>query len=343
MDLTRLSIDSPEWIAFAASHPNASSFHQPAWAQFLAECYGYRPFALVLSDGSGSIITGMPVLEVCSWLTGHRLVSLPFTDYCPPLATDGAALLALTQALAASFAKPGELHLDLHAPLPSIPGVYLRSDAVSHRLALSSDPQAIFRTFKKKRVQQRIRKAEQAAVAVRRGETRADMDVFYRLHVMTRQRLGVPVQPKRFFNLLWQRLVEHGLAFLLTAYTGRVPIASAIFLVSNGTVIYKHSASDRAYWHLRPNNLVLWRAIQWGCEHGCHTFDLGRSDLADEGLRSFKGGWGATEKALVYSTIANKPPRPHGQAIPRGLSLAIRHSPPLVCRAIGELLYAHSA
>lgn len=343
MNVTRLNIDSPAWGAFVARRPAATAFHHPAWAQFLAACYGYQPYALVLNDGSGSIVAGLPVLEVRSWLTGRRLVSLPFTDCCPPLATDDTALRALTQALAAHLAQPGASRLEVRAPLPAMPGVYLSSDAVSHRLALSPDAEAVFRTFKKKRVQQRVRKAEQAEVAVRRGKTRADLDAFYHMHVLTRQRLGVPVQPKRFFDLLWQRLIEGGLGFLLIAYAGSVPIASAVFLVWNGTVIYKHSASDRAHWHLRPNNLILWRAIQWGCEHGCHTFDLGRSDLADEGLRGFKSGWGATEEALVYSTIGRKPPRPHGRGIERGLSLVIRHTPPLVCRAIGEVLYAHAA
>jgi hypothetical protein len=57
----------------------------------------------------------------------------------------------------------------------------------------------------------------------------------------------------------------------------------------NGSLIYKYSASDPAYWRLRPNNLLLWRAIQWACENGYHTFDMGRTDLAGGSGRDLLG------------------------------------------------------
>ncbi len=341
MNVTRLSIDSPEWGAFVAAHPAATAFHHPAWAQLLAECYGHRPFVWTQTDDSGAIVAGIPVMEVRSWLTGDRMVSLPFTDCCPALARDGAALISLTLALAADLRTPGMPRLEVRGPLPAIPGVHASSDWVSHTLALSSDPEAIFRSLKKTQVQQCIRKAERGGVCIRRGDTRGHLDTFYRMHVMTRRRLGVPVQPRGFFDLLWKEVVEPGLGFLLVAYAGSVPVAAAVFLAWNGTLVYKYSASDPAYWKLRPNQLILWRAIQWACERGCHTFDMGRTALTDRGLRDFKGGWGTIEVPLVYSTIGGKPRRPPKRRLQQALTLIVRHSPPFVCRAIGEAFYGH--
>jgi CelD/BcsL family acetyltransferase involved in cellulose biosynthesis len=342
MNLQRLEITDPAWTKFVNSCSTATAFHHPAWAELLSACYGYRPFALVLLDGD-KVIAGMPFLEVGNALTGRRWVSLPFTDYCPPLAEGEAALTALTEALIEQRRREGIRAIEVKAPLPTGEGVHTRSDAVIHTLALSPDPDAVFHTFKKTQVQQCIIKAERDGVTVRRGDSVADLAIFYALHVQTRRRVGTPVQPRRYFDLLWKRLFEPGLGFLLVAYKGDVPLAGAVFLAWNGTVIYKYSASDPAHWRLRPNNLLLWTAIQWACENGYRTFDFGRTDLTDEGLRNFKNGWGTKEEPLIYSVIADRPPRPSSGRLKKAMGAVIRRSPSWVCRLIGECFYKYAA
>jgi len=84
-----LMVPSDErWVAFVNSIPNANIFHHPAWIGLMAECYGYRPFVVALCDEKGEITAGLPLMEVNSWLTGRRWVSLPFTDHCHPLSSD---------------------------------------------------------------------------------------------------------------------------------------------------------------------------------------------------------------------------------------------------------------
>jgi CelD/BcsL family acetyltransferase involved in cellulose biosynthesis len=117
-------------------------------------------------------------------------------------------------------------------------------------------------------------------------------------------------------------------------------VAAALFLAGNGTVIYKFGASDEAAWSLRPNHLLFWHAIRAACEDGYGTFDFGRTDAGHDSLATFKRSWGAEEEPLAYSILGRAPPAEagHGTA-ERVLGLVIRHTPPLVCRAAGELLY----
>jgi lipid II:glycine glycyltransferase (peptidoglycan interpeptide bridge formation enzyme) len=201
----------------------------------------------------------------------------------------------------------------------------------------------VFRTFKRTQVQQRILKAEKEGLTVRRAESwQAVADTFYRLHVSTRRRLGTPVQPKRYFRLLWERLVEPGLAFILVAYAGERAAAAAVFVNWNRTLIYKYSASDPDLWHTRPNNLVLWNAIRWGCENGYTLFDFGRTEVDNEGLRAFKRGWGTAESDLVYSTLGGGSVDVAGSG---AMSLArpvIQRMPDWFCRAVGELGYRYA-
>lgn len=338
-----LPLNDPRWLAFIeGERAGATAFHHPRWAALLAECYGYRPFVAATLDGD-HVTAGLAMLEVRSALTGHRWVGLPFTDHSPLLAQDEAAAVRLTDGLVELRRHREAPRMAVHGMLPERTGVQLHCSAVIHSLPLSTDADAVFRTFKKTQVRQRIARAEREGLIVHRAQSRADLATFYRLHVETRRRLGTPVQPRRFFDLLWDRLIEPGHGFALSVYQGPIPIASAIFLEWNGTLIYKYSASDPDYWQLRPNNLLLWSAIRWGCEHGCHLFDFGKTELANAGLRDFKRGWGTIEAPLVYASVGTEQsPRSDGRAS-QLLGSLIRNTPPVVGRAVGELLYRHVA
>jgi CelD/BcsL family acetyltransferase involved in cellulose biosynthesis len=330
-----LELDDPQWGAFVSSCPDASPFHHPAWAQLLAECYGLRPFALVTSDTEGAIEAGLPVLQT---LRGRhaRLLSLPFTDACPPLVRSDRA----RSRLAAELALVGRL--ELRGPLAG-EGLVAHLRGVTHVLDLEHEPEALRRRFRPQ-MRRNVARAEREGVVVRRGETRADLvDTFYALHLRTRRRQGVPVQPRRFFGLLWDRLIDQGLGTVLLAYSGTTPVAGAVFLTWNRAVTYKFGASDPAYWGLRPNNLVFWEAIREACGRGDRTFDFGRTELDNRGLREFKSGWGAREEPLVYTFAGAAPPAEGRGLVVRALGTAIRHSPAWVCRAVGEAGYRYAA
>lgn len=340
--LTALDIDDQRWTRFVDQTPGALPFHHPTWARLLADCYGFRPFAFVLQDGD-RIAAGIPVVEIRNVLGRRRWISLPFTDYLPPLARDERLTPLLVAELEAARRKQGISQLEIRTAVDARP-VRSRPAGVFHVLRLAPDPASVFRTFQRSQVQQRIVKAEREGVLVRRAVSKADLThTFYELHLETRHRLGVPIQPRRYFELLWERIIETGRGFVLLAHWKGVPIAGAVFLAWNGNVIYKYSASLQEFWKLRPNNFIIWNAIRWGCENGFHTFDFGRTEPGNEGLRSFKSGWGTTEHPLSYSTLSGNEPT---QAVSRAAEMLrwpIQTMPPWFCRLVGELAYKRAA
>ena len=336
-----ISLDDPRWLELVASAEASTPFHHPAWARLLADAYGYPAHALVLPGGEDRIDAGVPVLEVGGGLRRRRYVSLPFTDSCPPLVRDG-DITPVVEALVRAHASGDVPRLELRADLP-VDGGVRTSVGVLHRLALDSDPDRVFAGFHKSRVQQAIARAEREGVRVHRAETAGDLaDVFFRLHVETRSRLGAPVQPRRYFRLLWERMIEPGLGFLLLASVGRQPVAGAVFLVWKRTVIYKYGASAHDSLRVRPNHALLWHAIRWAAENGHGTMDFGRSDPWNAGLRSFKSGWGAKEEDLVYTHLGAETT---GTAVGgrRLLEPVLRRSPEWVARVVGELFYRYAA
>ena len=341
-ELKVLAIDDPRWASFVLGAPGAVPFHRPEWARLLANCYGHRAFALTRVDETGRVHDGLPILEIAYPWGGRQWTSLPFTDSCPLLAASDESRLALVDRLDAERRARGVARLEIRAPIPG-PSAQLRTVGVTHRLVLASDPGAMFRRFKPA-VQRAIAKAQREGVTIAVARNPADLgDTFYRLHAATRARLGVPVQPRRYFRMLWGALIDTGLGFVLLASAGGRVIAAAVFLAWNGTIEYKYGASSPEFWALRPNNLLFAAAIRRGSEEGYHTFDFGRTDLDDTGLRTFKLGWGAEEEPLVYSRLGASWAESPASRLAARLRPLLRRSPSWVCRLIGEIAYKYAA
>jgi CelD/BcsL family acetyltransferase involved in cellulose biosynthesis len=336
LEVKLLDISDDRWIPFAVSRPNSSMFHHPSWALALAECYGHRPFIVAVCDDAGRIRAGLPVVEIGGWLVGRRWMSLPYTDHCAPLCEDEEALAALTQALIYIYAQGRVSSMELRWELPNHEAIHSGCQHVRHSLRLDPGTQAVLGGFHRTH-RQNIATAERRGVRIEWGVELAQLDAFYDLHLETRRRKGVPVQPRRFFDLIKRRVMDHGLGFILLAFKGSSCVAGGLFLYWHKTLTFKYAAASVEDQELRANNLLTWTAIRWACEGGLTLFDWGRTDLANNGLRRFKNGWGAEETPLVYSTLGHTPNRAADSTLKRIMGTVIRKSPAWVCRAAGTL------
>src|SRR5437763_6007393 len=78
-------LQDPRWVKFLDSHPDASVFHFPGWLNALRKTYGYEPQVFTTAAETSDLTDGIVFCKVDSWLTGSRLVSVPFADHCQPL------------------------------------------------------------------------------------------------------------------------------------------------------------------------------------------------------------------------------------------------------------------
>ena len=60
-------------------------FHTPGWLEALHRTHGYRPVVLSTFARDQELRNAMVFCRVDSFLTGCRLVSVPFADHCEPL------------------------------------------------------------------------------------------------------------------------------------------------------------------------------------------------------------------------------------------------------------------
>lgn len=335
-----LSPDDPRWIHYISTHPDACIFHHPNWINSVAECYGYHPSIITLSNPEGSIVAGLPIMEISQPLLRRRLVSLPFSDHCVPLLKQGQYLDPLLGKLTQSEYR-GNAEVEIRWDFSTNPTFRTDSQHVMHCIPLSSnfdDNVAWIHSMHRRNTGM----ARKKGVQVKMGTDAEFVKAFYRLHIQTRRRQGSPVQPLRFFELIRKNILEKGLGFILLAYHEGKCLAGAVFIHFQRTLTYKYGASILEGLSYRPNDLIFWTAIQWGCENGFTRLDLGRTDLDNHGLREFKSRWGAQEVPLTYSYFPSGPKQGGINRLMPFMQVMIRNSPMWVCLLTGKLLYRYA-
>jgi len=332
-------LSDERWQRLVERSANASIFHRREWLMLLHDQYRYPMLACCVTEASGEIVAGLPFACVRSRLTGTRLVALPFSDACAPIYRDGedeATLHALLGEVCDTHLRE-RVDVEIRTELT---GLGRRGERfVRHEVPLSGGLPEVTGRFAKM-TGRGVARAHRDGVQVLRATDEQALLDFYRLHVATRRRQGMPTQPQRFM-LRFASLFERSLGFVLLARVQQRTIAAGVFLSFNGVLTYKYGASDRAHLKHRPNNALFMEAIRWACEQRMHTFDLGRTDLENEGLAAFKRGWGAREIPLAYTLLSERSPRPSAPRARKALAATISRTPPLAGRLIGAALYRH--
>jgi CelD/BcsL family acetyltransferase involved in cellulose biosynthesis len=290
---------SPGWDELLGSHPDTNIFHTAAWARVLSGTYGYLPTYFTARE-EGRLIALLPFMEIRSWLTGTRGVSLPFTDECTPILPDGMPFDEAAREVISRAEFRQWKTIEFRGRARGMGNLPASAEYLTHELDLTPGEEVVFSRFRPN-VQRNIRKAEREGISVAPDSTPAGVREFYRLNCMTRREHGLPPQPARFFENLRSDVMEKGFGTLFLARHKGNAVAGAVFLCFAGKAIYKYGASDRRYQVLRPNNLVFREGIRDLCGKGVRTLSFGRTDLHHEGLRQFKLSWGAVERTLEYA------------------------------------------
>jgi len=335
------------WDEFLERHPRASVFHTTGWLKALRQTYGYEPIAYTTSPPGSDLRNAMIFCRVQSWLTGPRLVSLPFSDHCEPLVDDAADLYSVLSDLKERSRQKKwryfEIRLMDHIEEPqgSFHSTY---SYVLHQLDLSPNLETLFRGFHKDSTQRKIRRAEREGLTYQEGRSESLLDDFYRLFLLTRRRHRLPPQPRKWFLNLTQSLGEA--AKIRVAFKDQRAVAAVMTLRYKDTLVYKYGCSDARFNSLGGMHLLFWRSIQDAKKDGLRTFDLGRSDREGTGLITFKDRWGATRSTLTYSRYTRSARSLDKYKATGDWTLRIARRmfplvPDSILAAAGQMLYKH--
>ncbi|MBW2150006.1 MAG: methicillin resistance protein, partial [Deltaproteobacteria bacterium] len=154
--------DMPEWDAFVEGHPFGWISHLSLWKDVLERSFGHIKghFLAVRDDKQEKIIAGIPIYTVKSWLTGNRLVSVPFLTHCEALISSPEDMEKLLPPILGLYADTRASYIKLNtwrsASLIQEQRLKNGQGYKHHYITLDSTPEDLRKKFHKTSVRQPI-------------------------------------------------------------------------------------------------------------------------------------------------------------------------------------------
>lgn len=340
------------WDKFVSEHPYGWIVHLSGWKKVIESTFPHiRGYHLALIDQqTGTVKAGLPIYEIRSWLTGNRLVSIPFATISDLLVSNEKQsdllineTIQLLKRLKLSYIEIRTLSSET---LRNDNEFHSNSDYKYHYLNLTEGIDAIWKNLSAKSVRYEINKAKKNKIELKIADNEEDLKSFYRIYALTRKRLGLPAQPYLFFKTLYNTFSTSGnVAILLAVLEGKT-IASHLLFKFNGRVSAEAAGDDPDFRNISPSRFLFWEGIKAACMEGYKVYDFGRTSIYNNSLMDFKKRWG-THETDIYTFFYEKEEKSVG-ATSRETSLSYRimryicqNSPDSIQPIISRFCYRH--
>jgi hypothetical protein len=332
----------PRWATLVESHPRSSVFHTAKWLTALQTVYGYEPVAVTTSPPEASLTNGLVFCRIKSWLTGRRLVSLPFSDHCEALIDRPDELDVMLLSMKRDQEKWKSQYIEIR-PVSYYPSTHIGLEESViyqfHHLDLRRSTQELFDDFHRDCVQRKIRRAEREGLKYEAGNSEALLQKFYKLLVTTRRRHSLPPQPLAWFRGLVAAFGNN--IKIRVASKGDLPVASILTLSHKKSVVYKYGGSIASLNKFGGMAFLFWKTIQEAKDEGLEELDMGRSNADNVGLIVFKEHWRAAGTTLSYWRYPLRFREPQSAWRQSLLRRFVQTAPDFALEAVGTLLYRH--
>ena len=143
-------------------------------------------------------------------------------------------------------------------------------------LDLSRGSDALFREFSQTR-RNDIRRAIKNGVSVDPAKGCDDVSAYYAVYVEWARHKALPITGEEQFQETFA--LTNNRQLLLARYEGHVIAGAVLRFFPRGVVEYAANSSLEKTLHLRPNDLLQWRAVEWACAEGMTKYSLGGDHL----------------------------------------------------------------
>jgi hypothetical protein len=238
-----------------------------------------RPFAVLALDGE--VVTGV--------LTGlhdgnQTICGLPSRpQICVDPTKDAASTQrALMDGLLSEAGKSELITVftwpSLELPIFAARGFRRRQLPGNVVLDLSQGADAVFKQFSKDR-RRNVRFAEKNGIEVQLATTPHDIAEAYEVYKAWRETDRKELQGKAFTFEVFERAAQltNNRRLFLARFAGKVVAINIFRLCPGGLFESAANSSLDEFMHLKPNELLQWRGIEWACSQGLRRHSLGGS------------------------------------------------------------------
>jgi len=337
------------WDRFVENHPFGWVCHLSGWKKVLENSFPHmKGYYLALIDENGEIQAGLPIYEVRSWLTGNRLVSIPFATLSDPLIKNENELKILLNYTKGLALKLNITNIEIKSFQTSH---FFKNTSLNkiclfknHHLFLNKSLNELLKLFHPSCIRRVILKSVKLPLEKKKVKKFEELEEFYNLYVITRKRVGLPPQPYKFFISLLKYLgFNNHVNFFLARLNGKTLGGIMLFSFKN-RVSWDAIGIEDYSKKIGITHYLLWKSIEEAYNDKKEIFDFGRTNINNNGLMIFKNRWGTIVSDLpsfyftnnIYSMmITNEKFRK------KLVQQICRISPTPILKSIGNLCYKH--
>jgi hypothetical protein len=156
-----------------------------------------------------------------------------------------------------------------------------------------------------------IKKAQEQGAEVVHGRSYDNLVSFSNLLKITAKRVGFLPAHFNYFNSFIKVFEASDRVMIFFVIFDHQPVAG-VFVVVHGDIAYALAAGSlEDIWHIRPNDLLHWKAMEWAGKKGLSWYHMGfvsepppTEDSPAGGLWRWKREWnGQFEKAHIYRKV----------------------------------------
>ncbi len=306
-----------KWDHFVEMQEDSRFIHLTGFKKVVENTYKFKPVYLYFKRGNEILATFSSFIQN-SILSGKRIISQPFSEYGGLIFSKWLEEKEKIEILENLFERLRSLMKD-----EGIKGMEIRGkvsellEKFSHKIPLGKYG---IKRLKSEMdlwnsvdymVRKAVNKAKREGVSIVKDENFDKIKDFYRLHLISMKRLGSPPHPLSYFLSLKHELMKK-IEIIYAVYQDKI-ISALLGWKVGKSVHVTDNPSDRRFFHLRANDLLFYKLIEWALENNYEIFDLG--PMRYEGQEFYKKKWNleALEYSIYHypfpiSSIAYKPP-----------------------------------
>jgi hypothetical protein len=284
------------WGEYVRSHPDATAFHLPDWAEILRHAYGHRPAYIALEDPSGRLDGVLP-LFLTRGVVSRRRYRTPTMNSAGPLAADAAGVEALVRAACERTERDARL-VTFQSRTPGLDELEPRLASIPKnpvwKAPVPPPDEVDIKRWKKhsRNLYRSVNRALDAGLTWREASGSEDLRTWYELYLATMRKRRILPRSWRQIEATRRLLEPRGEFRLFVVERAAQMLAGVVTYPFNGVVELMYNGSDPTELELRPNHLLNWGVLGWASRNGYAELDIG--DAKEGGpLARFKAQFGA--------------------------------------------------
>lgn len=300
------SIKPEDWNSAVSRSKTAHIYNTIEWAKIIETSMGYKPIYYTAEE-NGKIIGCFHIFEKTAIPCGiAKHISKIRYSYAPPVIISENKKEIFIEMITAvlSDAKNNNIasvniwdtpYMDESEMFKSMG--FVEEEKHNVLIDLNGTEEEIFKRLDKG-LRKNIRHALESGATFIDTPTHEDLKEYYKLYEEHHRHLEIAPYPFTYVQAIWDYLITKNLAkFLIIKYNGKIG-AGIIFSAFNSRMYEMSVASAAEYHSFFPNDLLKWKAIEWGIKNSYELFDISNVPVnpaegtKEHGILRFKKKWG---------------------------------------------------